>query len=96
MLVAVMEYAEFCSKLGSYERAVELCSLVQNHFVSWNETKKKASILLDSIKKSLPHKHFNETQKHGRSLDLWKTLEGLIKENITAGTKTSKSLHQTT
>jgi len=96
MLVAVMEYAEFCSELGRYERAIELCSLVQNHFVSWNETKKKASILLDSIKKSLPRKHFNEVQKHGRSLDLWKTVEGLIKENITAGTKTSKSLHQTT
>jgi tetratricopeptide (TPR) repeat protein len=92
MLVALVEYAEFCSKRGRYERAVELCSLVQNHFVSWNETKKKASILLDSIKKSLPRKHFNEAQKHGRSLDLWKTVEGLIKENITAGTKTSKSL----
>jgi tetratricopeptide (TPR) repeat protein len=89
MLVAVMEYAEFCSKLGQNERAIELCSLVLNHFVSWNETKKKASMLLDSIKKSLPRKYFNEVQKHGRSLDLWKTVENLFKRTATS---TSKSL----
>jgi hypothetical protein len=89
MLVAVMEYAEFCSKLGQNERAIELCSLVLNHFVSWNETKKKASMLLDSIKKSLPRKYFNEVQKHGRSLDLWKTVENLFERTATS---TSKSL----
>jgi predicted ATPase/DNA-binding SARP family transcriptional activator/predicted negative regulator of RcsB-dependent stress response len=89
MLVAVIEYAEFCSKLGRNERAVELCTLVQNHFASWHETKKHASILLDSIKKSLPRKHFNEAQKHGRSLDVWKTVESLVKK---AATSTSKAL----
>jgi tetratricopeptide (TPR) repeat protein len=92
MLVAVAEYAEFCRKLGRNERAVELCSLVNDHFASWHETKKQASIRLDSLKKSLSRQRFNEAKKYGRSLDLWKTVEGLIKENITAGTKTSKSL----
>jgi tetratricopeptide (TPR) repeat protein len=87
MLVAVMEYAEFCSKLEQNERAIELCSLVLNHFVSWTETKKRASMLLDSIKKSLPRKHFNEAQKHGRSLDLWKTVEILIKRTAASTSK---------
>jgi len=91
MLVAVMEYAEFCSKLGRTERAVELCSLVQNHFASWHETKKQASILLDSIKKSLPRKHFNEAQKHGRSLDVWKTVESLVKRAVTSASKALQS-----
>jgi len=91
LLVAVMEYAEFCSKLGRNERAVELCSLVQNHFASWRETKKQASILLDSIKKSLPRKHFNEAQKHGLSLDVWKTVESLVKRAVTSTSKAFQS-----
>ncbi len=92
MLVTVVEYAEFCNKLGEHIRAVELCSLVQNHFASWHETKKQASILLDSIKKSLPRERFNQAKKTGRSLDVWQTVEGLTKRT---GIRTSKPLQST-
>jgi predicted ATPase/DNA-binding SARP family transcriptional activator len=89
MLVAVMEYAEFCSKLGRDISAVELGSLVSHHFASWHETKKQASTLLDSIKSSLPRARFNEATEQGLSLDLWKTVEDLIKETAA---RTSKRL----
>jgi predicted ATPase/DNA-binding SARP family transcriptional activator/predicted negative regulator of RcsB-dependent stress response len=91
MLVAVLEYAEFCSKVGRNERAVELCSLVNEHFASWHETKKQASTLLDSIKKSLPRQRFNEAQKHGRSLDVWTTVESLVKRPATSTSKALQS-----
>jgi predicted ATPase len=90
MLVALVEYAEFCSKLGRDVRAVELCSLVNDHFASWHETKKQASTLLDSIKKSLPRERFNEAKKHGRSLDVWETVASLIKKKIRTATRSSK------
>jgi predicted ATPase/DNA-binding SARP family transcriptional activator len=92
VLVALVEYAEFCSKLGNDARAVELCSLVNDHFASWHETKKHASTLLDSLKKSLSRERLNQAKKYGRSLDVWETVEGFLNENRTAGTKTSKSL----
>jgi len=90
MLVAVLEYAEFCSKLGRDVRAVELASLVNNHFASWHETKKQATILLDGIRKSLPREQFNEAKKNGRSLDLWETVTSLIKKNEELIVKSSK------
>jgi predicted ATPase/DNA-binding SARP family transcriptional activator len=90
LLVAVVEYAEFCSKLGKAERAVELCSLVNEQFSSWHETKKHASTLLDSIKRSLPRERFNEAKRHGRSLDLWETVASIIKNKITTATRSSK------
>jgi len=80
MLVSLAEYAEFCSKQGRNVRAVELCSLVNSHFASWHETKKQASTLLASLKKSLPRERFSEAKKYGPSLDLWKTVEGLSRE----------------
>ena len=90
MLVAVLEYAEFCSKQGRNARAVELCSLVNDHFASWHETKKQAAILMDGIRKSLPREQFNEAKKNGRSLDVWQTVTGLIKNNEKPVAKSSK------
>jgi predicted ATPase/DNA-binding SARP family transcriptional activator len=90
MLVAVVEYAEFCSKLGRHVTAVELCSLVNNHFASWRETRKQAATLLDSIKKALPREPFNQAKKHGRSLDVWETLVSLIKKNSKPPARSSK------
>ena len=92
MLVAVVEYAEVCSKVREHIRAVELCSLVQNHFASWHETKKQASTLLESLKKSLPRERFNEAKKYGRSLDIWETVEGLITKITRTGNRVSRAL----
>jgi predicted ATPase/DNA-binding SARP family transcriptional activator len=88
MLVAVVEYAEFCSKLGRYERAVELCSLVNNHFASWHETRKHASMLLDSLRRQMPVGKYAQCSKKGRTLDLWTCIKGSINE---LGAKTSTS-----
>jgi tetratricopeptide (TPR) repeat protein len=93
LLVAVVEYAEFCSELGRQVTAVELCSLVQNHFASWHETRKQAAILLDSIKKSLSREQFNQAKKHGRSLDVWETVTSLIKKNTGPVARFSKISH---
>jgi tetratricopeptide (TPR) repeat protein len=80
MLVALVEYAEFCSKLGRKERAVELCSLVNEHFASWHETRKHASMLLDSLRRQMPAGKYAQLRNKGRSLDLWICIENSIKE----------------
>lgn len=88
ILVAVMEYAEFCSKLGRNERAVELCSLVNEHFASWHETRKHASMLLVSLRRQMPAGKYTQFRNKGRTLDLWICIKSSINE---LGTKTSTS-----
>jgi hypothetical protein len=87
-LVAVLEYAEYCSKLENHVRAVELGSLVQGHFASWHETRKHAALLLDSLKRQLPAGKFSQARKKGGSLDLWACVKGSIDE---LGTRTAMS-----
>ena len=88
MLVAILEYAEFCSKLGRKERAVELCSLVKEHFASWHETRNHASRLLDSLRKQMPVGKFAQFKKIGSNLDLWACAKSSANE---LGAKTSAS-----
>ena len=90
VLVALGEYAVFCSKMGRNVRAVELCSLVSHHFASWHETKKQAERLLDTLKKSLPLAKFNQAKKDGRSLGLWETVANLVDGKMGPATKFSK------
>src|SRR5690606_30897815 len=87
-LVAVVEYAEFCTKRGDYVRAVELGSLVQAHFASWHETRKQAAALLDSLAGQLPSRKFAQASKRGARLDLWACARTSIAE---LGTRTSNS-----
>jgi tetratricopeptide (TPR) repeat protein len=80
ILVAVVEYAEFCSKLGKNERAVELCSLVKDHFASWHETRKHASMLLDSLRRRMPAGKYAQSIKKGHALDLWACVKSAVTE----------------
>ena len=90
LLVVLVEYAVFCSKIGRDVRAVELCSFVGHHFASWHETKRQAFCLLDSLKKSLPLEKFKQAKKDGRSLDLWETVTNLGDRNTRSTRKFSK------
>ena len=90
LLVALVEYAAFCSKIGSDVKAVELSSLISHHFAGWHETKKQAECLLDSLRKSLPLKTFNQAQKDGRSLELWETVTNLVDRNTRQAIKFPK------
>jgi predicted ATPase/DNA-binding SARP family transcriptional activator len=89
MLAALVEYAEFCSRLGRKERAVELCSLVNDHFASWHETRKHASMLMDSLQKQMPVGKYARSRNKGRTLDLWTCMKSSIDE---LGAKTSISV----
>lgn len=80
MLVAVVEYAEFCRKLGRNERAAELGSLVNDHFASWHETRAHASRLLDSLRRQMPAGKYAQYRKKGRNLDLWTSVKSSIDE----------------
>jgi hypothetical protein len=75
-----VEYAEFSSKLGQNERAVELCSLVKEHFASWHETRKHASMLLDSLRRQMPAGKYAQFSKRGSALDLWTCVKSSINE----------------
>jgi hypothetical protein len=80
MLLAVGEYAEFCIKLGNYERAVELCSLVNDHFASWHETRNHAAMLLDVLQKQMPTGKYAKSRNRGCKLDLWTCVEDSTSE----------------
>jgi tetratricopeptide (TPR) repeat protein len=89
MLLAVVEYAEFCIKLGNHERAVELCSLVNDHFASWHETRNHAALLLDVLQKQMPAGKYAKSRNRGCKLDLWTCVEDSMSE---LGTKTAASV----
>lgn len=86
LLVTVVEYAELCNRMGKYNTAVELCSLANDHFASWHETRKQAATLLDSLQKQMPAGKYAQYRKKGCALDLWTCVKSSINE---LGTKTS-------
>jgi hypothetical protein len=75
--------------LGRKERAVELCSLVNDHFASWHETRKHASMLMDSLRKQMPAGKYARSRNKGRALDLWTCMKSSLDE---LGAKTSISV----
>jgi len=77
-LVVMAGVAELLTSLGQAQEAIELGSMVENHFASWRETKHQMSALLSSLKKSTPAENYRQAQKKGRSLDLWKTVDRLV------------------
>ncbi len=77
-LVVVTGVAELFTSLGQTQDAIELGSMVENHFAGWRETKFQMSALLASLKKSTTAENYRQTQKRGRSLDLWETVDRLV------------------
>lgn len=80
LLVALVEYAEFCSDRGKIESAAELASLVHEHFASWHETRKLASILLGRLHAQMPAGKVAQSRKKGSRLDLWESAKSALKE----------------
>jgi len=64
----------------NHQKAVELGAFILNHFASWNETKKQVDSLLTDVKHTVLPRNFNELQKKGRNMDLWKTVDHIIEE----------------
>ena len=77
-LVVMAGVAELLTCLGQPKEAIELGSMVENHFASWRETKHQMSALLSSLKKSTTAENYRQAQKRGRSLDLWETVDRLV------------------
>ncbi len=77
-LVVIAGVAELLISLGQAQEAIELGSMVENHFASWHETKHQMSALLSTLKKSTTAEIFRQAQKRGRSLDLWETVDRLV------------------
>jgi len=55
---------------GKTEQAIELAALIQNHPVSWNETKQHASQILETASQGLPEKEVQTAVERGKALDL--------------------------
>lgn len=79
-LVVLGRMAEFLSCLEQLTEAVELSSMVENHFASWRETKDQTAALLSALKKKTRAEEYRRAQKRGRSLDLWETVERLVNQ----------------
>lgn len=77
-LVVMAGVAVLLTGLGQPQGAIELGSMVENHFASWRETKHQMSALLSSLKKSTTAENYRQAQKRGRSLDLWETVDRLV------------------
>jgi tetratricopeptide (TPR) repeat protein len=85
-LVALAGYAEVCQQLEKHDKAVELASVVNEHFASWHETRKHAAALLDSVRKQMPADKYLQHRNKGCTLDLWTCVTSSINELGTKAT----------
>ena len=69
---------ELLACLGRPGEAIEVGSLVENHFASWRETKNEVSAYLSSLKKFSTAVDYRQAQKRGSSLELWETVDRLV------------------
>jgi tetratricopeptide (TPR) repeat protein len=79
-LVALIAYAELLEQQGKLEKSIQLATIVQTHVLTWHETRKQAASLLAILKKSIPGAKFVKAENRGKSTDLWKLVDQLIKE----------------
>lgn len=77
-MVGLAGMARVYAETGELERAVELASLVAEHYASWGETKAQASATLALALQNLPEELAAAAQERGARLDLWGTVEGLL------------------
>jgi len=63
---------------GKLEEAVELASFMQNHQLSWNETKQQTRAMLEAIARDLSDEVVQSAIKRGNGLDFDSVIAGLI------------------
>jgi hypothetical protein len=80
LLVTKMEYAELFNRMRKYNTAVEFCSLVNDHFASWHETRTHAATLLDSLWRQMSAAKYAQYRKKGCALNLWTCVKSSINE----------------
>jgi tetratricopeptide (TPR) repeat protein len=66
---------------GEDELAVEVGTLVSEHFASWRETKAQVTNLLSSVK-DLPSQRLAAAQERGRQADAWDVIDRLLKNSL--------------
>lgn len=81
-LVLLSGYASLLRAQEKNEKAAELALLITGHFASWHETKMQAASLLDELGTSLPEARLKQAQKTGHALEIWKTMDGLLKKRV--------------
>jgi predicted ATPase/DNA-binding SARP family transcriptional activator/tetratricopeptide (TPR) repeat protein len=69
---------ELLTCLRRPQEAIEVGSLVENHFAGWHETKNQMSTSLSSLKKSTTAGDYKQAQRRGGSLELWDTVDRLV------------------
>jgi predicted ATPase/DNA-binding SARP family transcriptional activator len=77
-MFALAGYTELLRQEGKLESAIQVASLVNNHYAAWRETRDVASALLTSLKKSITTTRFKEAQKKGQARDLQETMAALL------------------
>jgi tetratricopeptide (TPR) repeat protein len=79
-LVTLIAYAELLEQQGKLEKSIQLATTVLTHVLTWQETRKQAASLLAVLKKSIPGAKFAKAENRGKSTDLWKLVDQLIRE----------------
>jgi tetratricopeptide (TPR) repeat protein len=77
-LVTLAGYAELLCQESAPDMAVQLGSLVSNHYATWRETRDSAARLLSALKKTMTADEFEQARKDGQAMDLQETLGNLI------------------
>jgi tetratricopeptide (TPR) repeat protein len=80
ILVVLTAYAELLGKTGQSEKALQVTTLVCNHFATWHETRNQAIELLSSLRESISYSRFLKAEEKGKSTDLWRLADGMIKQ----------------
>jgi predicted ATPase/DNA-binding SARP family transcriptional activator len=79
-LVVISGFAALLAAQGNSIKAVELAALVQSHYAGWQETKKQAGNLLESLRADVSKSKFDRAMKHGTSMEVWETIQSLMPE----------------
>lgn len=78
ILFVLAGYTQLRYEERDLEMAVQLGSLVKSHYATWHETRDEVSRILVRLKKLMTAAEFEQAQKKGQALDLWKMVGNSI------------------
>jgi hypothetical protein len=85
MMVVLAGVAGLYAAIGDRERAVELGTLVVDHYAAWRETKAQAAAVIQAAAAVLPPDRLARSQERGRSRDIWETAAQLVRDLSPSG-----------
>jgi hypothetical protein len=80
-LFALAGCVQLYAATGESELAVEVGTLVSEHFATWRETKAQVANLLSGIK-DLPSQRLAAAQERGRQADAWDVVDRLLQDSL--------------